>query len=341
MSLSLPSVSNISSKPCTEIYAGIKKCAPVVGEAISYTRVLYWLSLFAQSIIEAVKDLKEPAQATKNIHAQRFAYINKGFLSYMDGVLVFVDLKEIFIPDEKGRLFWDHHWQFMAEKISWAVAHGFDFAGFLQFVGVAKMTPEVISGLSYAGVVFKVIAAVWGIWDKSRSIVHNKSKRKRACELKVVWANRSKEWAERHQDCQKRIEICAERLKNPNLTKTELSSLNGKMEKWQTIQNCNDESRLKKFCAKSSKREQKKICKYNTKQIHSILSIIFNSTLIALVALTILARFTSLGSKHSVKVALIALPVAFTAFELGRLTFQKIIKVKRVPKLNVKDLLSV
>lgn len=320
---------------------GFQKAGTVASIGLEGLEYVYWLSLFAQSIIDGIKKLDQPISLSKSIPALKFAYINKGFLAYMDGVLVFKDLKDILLRDSKGRWIWQRHFQYASEKGSWTVAHGVDFFGFLNFVNALKMS-ELTSGvLGLVSLVFKVVGCSFAIWDRSRSIAHNERKRKRCCELKAVWKKRSLNWDTKDGDCDQRISICREKLKfSSNLKALEVKSIQEKLEKWNSIKGCNDNEKLKRFCEASSEREGRKIYKYDSKLILSIASILYNSSLLLLAAIGLAAYFTGWGNKFPVKITLVALPIVFTSIQLGRLVMQRAIKVRPVPKLDAKLLLA-
>ncbi len=141
-------------------------------------------------------------------------------------------------------------------------------------------------------------------------------------ELKTQWLQRTKQWPTRQADCIAKIEHFNNKNKHH-------------LNKWTGIQKCENEAKIKEFCAKSASRNQEKIDRCKNKQSRSAAAIVFYASLIALIALGMIVHFTGLDRFYPAMIAMVVLPIVFTTVELGMLVIYKFIKIDKIKKLDL------
>lgn len=286
---------------------------------------LYGVSLFLGAIVNSVKYLEQPPQIAKNIHVRRFVAINHYFMTYIDGLLLFLDLKNLVLPDSKGRWFWQRHWQKMLEQLGWAATHSFDFVDFLHYLEAIPLNKTSAGAVSLGSALFKVVACTFEIWENIRSISNQRKKALKAFTHRKEWLNRSKAWPNKNEEC-------IAKIAHFNGITPKSKRLRSK---WEKIQNCEDPERIKKFCEKAAARDLTKFEKCKNKQIRSAIAIIFCASLIALVALGLTVHFAGLERSYPAMIGMVALPVAFTTADLAMLIMYKLYTVPKVRKLKL------
>jgi len=322
------------------------KGAHIASDALSdlfgTTKYLYCLSLFLQSIINAVNEFKDPLKTT-SVFAQKFVVLNKGLICLVDGVMVFIDLKDIFVPDEKGRWIWERHGEFIIEKLLWTASHSLDFIEFLRSIELFEIGVTAVKVLGVGAVIFKVAACAFGIFEKTRSIRQTKQKNIKVTRLKNEWQERAEGWTERTrlEVCQQKIMRCQEKLKN--LPKGDLKKIKKAkhcLKKWILISQCKNMQKLKDFCLESAKKNAVKSTKCTVKQVRSSVTIAFYACLIAISLFIVIAYYAKLNNVPAIRVGLVVFPIVFTSIEMLNLAIYKLIALPKTPKVKLKLLRS-